>query len=114
MKRFLILVVAGMVAMDVFAPVVRAQDYVVNGHAATKAEAQLLTSYSAPAGHWQMDGYGIARVATSTRPLCGAGRWPEVLVRAGREALRLSAMGTGSRPIGGCRFLQPFRHSGHA
>ena len=62
MKRFLILVVAGMVALNVFAPVVRAQDYVVNGHAATKAEAQLLTSYSAPSGHWQMDGYGIARV----------------------------------------------------
>ena len=37
MKRFLILVVAGMVALDVFAPVVRAQDFVVNGHAATKA-----------------------------------------------------------------------------
>ena len=63
MKRFLILVVAGMVALDVFAPVVRAQDYVVNGHTATRAEAQLLTSYSAPSGHWQMDGYGIARVA---------------------------------------------------
>ena len=68
MKTFLILVVAGMVALDVFAPVVRAQDYVVNGHAATKAEAQLLTSYSAPAGHWQMDGYGIARVERAPDP----------------------------------------------
>jgi hypothetical protein len=49
--------------LNVFAPVVHAQDYVVNGHAASKTEAQLLTSYSAPAGHWQMDGYGISRVA---------------------------------------------------
>ena len=63
MNRFVMLVAAGMVVLDVFAPVVRAQDYVVNGHAATKAEAQLLTSYSAPAGEWRVDGYGIARVA---------------------------------------------------
>ena len=62
MNKFLMLVAAGMVVLDVFAPVVRAQDYVVNGHAATKAEAQLLTSYSAPAGEWRVDGYGIARV----------------------------------------------------
>ena len=40
-----------------------AKGYVVNGHAATKAEAQLLTSYRAPAGEWRVDGYGIARVA---------------------------------------------------
>jgi hypothetical protein len=40
-----------------------AQDYVVNGHAASKAEAQFLSSYSAPAGHWQVDGYGFSRVA---------------------------------------------------
>jgi hypothetical protein len=63
MNKFLMLVAAGMVVLDVFAPVVRAQDYVVNGHAATKTEAQLLTSYSAPAGEWRVDGYGIARVA---------------------------------------------------
>jgi hypothetical protein len=63
MNKFLMLVAAGMVVLDVFAPVVRAQDYVVNGHAATKAEAQLLTSYSAQAGEWRVDGYGIARVA---------------------------------------------------
>jgi hypothetical protein len=29
--------------------------------------SQLLKSYSAPAGHWQMDGYGISRVAMSIR-----------------------------------------------
>ena len=31
--------------------------------AASKAEAQFLASYSAPAGHWQVDGYGFSRVA---------------------------------------------------
>jgi hypothetical protein len=36
-----------------------------NGHNASKAEAQFLASYSAPAGHWQVDGYGISRVAMS-------------------------------------------------
>jgi hypothetical protein len=63
MNRFVMLVAAGMVVLDVFAPVVRAQNYVVNGHVATEAEAQLLTSYSAPGGEWRVDGYGIARVA---------------------------------------------------
>src|ERR1700722_15916222 len=38
-------------------------DYIVNGHKASKAEAQFLASYSAPAGQWQVDGYGISRVA---------------------------------------------------
>ena len=40
-----------------------AQDYIVNGHNASKAEAQFLASYSAPAGRWQVDGYGISLVA---------------------------------------------------
>jgi len=62
MKRFLMLV-AATVALDVFAPVVRAQDYTVNGHAASKAEAQFLASFGAPAGRWQVDGYGFWRVA---------------------------------------------------
>ena len=29
----------------------------------TEAEAEFLASYSAPAGHWQVDGYGFSRVA---------------------------------------------------
>jgi hypothetical protein len=62
MGKFLVLAAATL-ALNAIAPRAHAQDYVVNGHTATKAEAQLLTSYSAPAGHWQMDGYGIARVA---------------------------------------------------
>ena len=48
-------------ALNVFAPLAHA--YVVNGHAASKAEAQFLASYSAPAGNWQVDGYGFSRVA---------------------------------------------------
>jgi hypothetical protein len=67
------------------------QDYVVNGHAATKAGAQLLTSYGAPAGHWQTDGYGIAWVAdehpTPVVQTAGQKCWYVLDV----EALRLSA-----------------------
>jgi hypothetical protein len=59
----LLVLCAATVALNAFAPLADAQDYVVNGHAASKAEAQLLTSYSAPAGHWQVDGYGFSRVA---------------------------------------------------
>jgi hypothetical protein len=51
-------------ALNIFAPAVcHAQNYIVNGHKASKAEAPFLASYSAPAGHWQVDGYGISRVA---------------------------------------------------
>jgi hypothetical protein len=62
MGKFLVLA-AATVALNAFAPLVHAQDYVVNGHAASKVEAQFLASYSTPAGHWQVDGYGISRVA---------------------------------------------------
>ena len=62
-SKFLALAIA-IAALNVFAPAVGyAQDYVVNGHSASKAEAQFLASYSAPAGQWQFDGYGISRVA---------------------------------------------------
>ena len=60
MGKFLALA-AVTVALNVFAP--HAQDYVVNGHAASKAEAHFLASYSAQPGNWQVDGYGISRVA---------------------------------------------------
>ena len=62
MVKYLVLT-AAIVALNVIAPLAHAQDYVVNGHAASKAEAQFLASYSAPAGQWQVDGYGISRVA---------------------------------------------------
>lgn len=35
-------------SLNVLAPLARAQDYVVNGHAVSKAEVQLLASCSAP------------------------------------------------------------------
>ena len=62
MGKFLVLA-AATVALNAFAPVAHAQDYTVNGHAASKAEVQFLASYSAPAGNWHVDGYGFARVA---------------------------------------------------
>jgi hypothetical protein len=61
MNRFLMLV-AVTVALDVFAPVVRAQSYVVNGHPATPAEVQLLSSYGARPGHWVVNGSGFVAV----------------------------------------------------
>ena len=62
-STFLALAIAT-AALNIFAPAVGyAQDYIVNGHNASKAEAQFLASYSAPAGQWQVDGYGISRVA---------------------------------------------------
>jgi hypothetical protein len=48
-------------ALNVIVPAVgHAQDCIVNGRNASKAEAQFLASYSAPAVHWQVDGYGIS------------------------------------------------------
>ena len=34
--------------------------YVVNGHAASAAEMQLLASYGVQPGSWKVDGYGIS------------------------------------------------------
>jgi len=66
-STFLALGIATATALNIFAPAVGyAQDYVVNGHSASKAEAQFLASYSAPAGQWQFDGYGISRVCSAT------------------------------------------------
>jgi hypothetical protein len=60
-STFLALAIAT-VALNVFAPAVGyAQGYIVNRRNASKAEAQFLASYSAPAG--QFDGYGISRAA---------------------------------------------------
>jgi len=76
-STFLALAIAT-AALNVFAPAIGyAQDYVVNGHNASKAEVQFLASYSAPAGQWQSDGYGISRVADE-RPVAkttGAKCW---------------------------------------
>jgi hypothetical protein len=37
-----------------------AGSYIVNGHAASPAEMQLLASYGVQPGHWVVDGYGIS------------------------------------------------------
>jgi hypothetical protein len=77
-STFLALAIAA-AALNLFAPAVgHAQAYIVNGHSASKAEAQFLASYSAPAGHWQVDGYGFSRVADE-HPA------PPVIKTAGRK-----------------------------
>lgn len=38
----------------------QAQGYLVNGHAASKAEVQVLGSYGARPGRWVLDGYGMS------------------------------------------------------
>ena len=68
MNRFVMLVAAGMVVLDVFAPVVRAQDYVVNGHAATKAEAQLLTLTAPQPASGGSTGMASRGLSMSPRP----------------------------------------------
>ena len=61
-NKFLALVIAT-AALNVFAPAVgHAQSYLVNGHAASKAEAELLVSYGVQKGNWVVDGFGIASV----------------------------------------------------
>jgi hypothetical protein len=39
-----------------------AQDYIVNGHAASVVEARYLASAGAPAGEWWINGFGITRI----------------------------------------------------
>jgi hypothetical protein len=52
-----------------------ANAYVVNGHAASPAEACLLASYGAQPGNWKVDGYGISpAVQKATAPTDAAGQ----------------------------------------
>jgi hypothetical protein len=60
MNKFLVLAVAGLVALS---SVTRAQAYTVNGHEASKAEVQFLASYNAPGGRWMVDGFGMSQVS---------------------------------------------------
>ena len=59
MKKMLAIaaVVAGLSAVS---PVAHAQGYVVNGHAASPAEVQLLASYGVSPGRWVVNGWGIS------------------------------------------------------
>jgi hypothetical protein len=76
MKSTILALAIATAALNVFAPATgHAQDYVVNGHNASKAEAQFLASYSAPAGHWQVDGYGC-QIARNCAPHFARNRDP--------------------------------------
>ncbi len=48
-------VVLGLLSAPTFA-----SGYVVNGHAASPAEVQLLVSYGAQPGNWTVNGWGIS------------------------------------------------------
>ena len=49
-----------------------AGNYVVNGHAASPAEMQLLASYGVQPGNWVVDGYGISpAVQKASAPATG-------------------------------------------
>jgi hypothetical protein len=72
-------------------PSFAAGSYVVNGRAASPAEAQHLVASGVQPGAWVVNGYGIApaaeRAVTARLPLKPA---PEVLLRPRRAALRLT------------------------
>jgi hypothetical protein len=59
MKKILAIatVVAG---LGTVSPPAHAQGYIVNGHAASPAEAQFLASYGLSPGRWVVNGWGIS------------------------------------------------------
>jgi len=88
-SKFLALAIAT-AALKVFAPAVgHAQGFQVNGHAASKAEAQLLVSYGVQKGNWVVDGFGIASADSGHIASDCHQRRAEVLVCSGRAALRV-------------------------
>ena len=60
MKKFLAIAAVTVGLSAAATTMANAQGYLVNGHAASKAEAQLLTSYGVQKGNWVVDGFGIA------------------------------------------------------
>ena len=85
-SKFLALVIAT-AALNVFAPAVGyAQDYVVNGHNASKAEAQFLASYSAR----QVTGRPTDMASRGLPMSIPHGPPQQVLVCPRRAALRLT------------------------
>ncbi len=69
-----------------------AGSYIVNGHAASPAEAQHLGASGVQQGAWVLNGYGIApgRARVLHRPGFERAQRPEVLLRARRSAVRLT------------------------
>ncbi len=59
MKKTLITSIIAL-GLGLFCSPAFAGGYTVNGHAATPAEMQLLSSYGAQPGNWVVDGYGIS------------------------------------------------------
>jgi hypothetical protein len=57
-------IAAVVVGFGTASPAARAQGYIVNGHAASPEQVQLLASYGVPPGHWVVDGWGISPAAS--------------------------------------------------
>ena len=74
MKKMLT-IAAVAAGLGITSPLAHAQNYVVNGHAASPAEAQLLASYGAQPGQWVIDGWGISPAA-SDQPADGKSPTP--------------------------------------
>ena len=90
MKKFLAIAAVTVGLSAAATTVANAQDYLVNGHAASKAEAQLLVSYGVQKGNWVVDGFGIASADSGQiRPATADERRAEVLVCPRRAALRV-------------------------
>jgi len=56
----ILLATAITIGLGLFSGPTFAKSYVVNGHAASAAEVQLLVSHGAQPGAWVVDGYGIS------------------------------------------------------
>ena len=67
MQKTLITAVVAL-GLGLFSAPTFATGYVVNGHAASPAEAQLLVSNGAQPGTWVVNGYGIAPADASLQP----------------------------------------------
>lgn len=57
------LVAAAVACLAIVSHSARAQNYVVNGHAASPAETLYLASLGAVQGEWSANGFGVSRVA---------------------------------------------------
>jgi hypothetical protein len=58
-------IVAVVMGLGRASPPTLVQGYVVNGHSASQAEAQLLISLGAQPGKWRVDGYGVSAADTA-------------------------------------------------
>ena len=80
MKKFLAIAAVSVGLSAAATTVANAQSFLVNGHAASKAEAQLLVSYGVQKGSWVVDGFGIAsadsgQIRPATAAISGQKCW---------------------------------------